>query len=60
MLKYFFVLWIYFKYKIGVVDFETAFKEMVIFLTKVNLIFVKLCQWLTYDFCNDKINELRN
>ena len=62
MLKFFFVLWLYIKYQLGLIDFETAFKEMIIFLTKVNLIFVKLCQWLTYDFCNDKIiaNRLSN
>ena len=62
MFKYFFIFWVFIKYKLGIIDYEAGFKEIVIFLTKVNLIFVKLCQWLTYDFCNDKIvaNKLSN
>ena len=62
MFKYFFIFWIFIKYSFGIVDFESAFKELVIFLTNENLIFVKFCQWLTYDFCNDKViaNKLSN
>ncbi len=62
MLYLFYVLFLYIKYKIGFLDFEQFVKTSIDYLAKKNIIFVKLCQWLSYDYCKDKViaNRISN
>ena len=48
------IFYLFISYKIGLCNFEEAFKQICIELSSINILFVKILQWFTYDFTNDR------
>ena len=48
------IIFLFISYKIGLCNFEETFKQICNELASINILFVKILQWFTYNFTHDR------